>query len=640
MTPRRIPLLLTLAFSLATCAAKKPGLNPPALVAKAEAQAPEDRAAAIASLERYLAGTPDPEVAPWAMVYAGEQRRLNGDLDKARTWFERAAERYPTHALKPSAVLGMALVDATRSLSGNTAATLSLVPENGVVSTMNADRYRLLARLAYEDGEDREKVRGLAEKAVTYAEADPAVEKRVRGAVADLLDPKGGEAPVADTAASALDGVRSALKRKDFEAVAKRAEELKTRWPDSPEARGAAALARRAAAGDPTTPNRVGVLLPLSGEYGPPGTAVKEAISLANEREGRPLELVFVDTAGSVDKAVKGLDQLILEKGCMAVLGPLLRPEVEAVSAAAQDYEVPLVVLSQHLESDSQSPYVFGAFLTVRQQTDALVAHAFDVRGIQNFAVLYPKNAYGESARAAFSASVAAKGAKITDEIGYDPDARDFLDVARQLGHKADRAGELYRLRKAAEARGEDPSKVTVPPQVQFEAVFIPDNARRSSLVASALAYEEFPVGTFRPRYGEPPIVLLGLNGWNSPDLAEGGKYMRDALFVDAFLTSDPGVDGFVDAWQRELGRKPMVVDAMAYDAARLVAAATKKAATDRVALRRLLTETRIDGPVARGDHFSADRALERDLYVLTLGPQGIAPASAPEVAPPDAPKP
>ncbi len=641
MTLRRIPLALALVLSLATCAAKKPGLSPPSVVARAEAQGSEDRAAAIADLERYLAGTPEPEVAPWAMVYAGEQRRLNGDLEKARAWFERAAERYPTHQLKPSAVLGMALVDATRSLSGNTAATLALVPENGVVPTMNADRHRLLARLAYEEGEPRAKVDSHVSKALSYAEADPAVEKRVRSALADLIDrPDDASAPAADDASNALNGVRGALKRRDFAAVATQSAALSARWPDSEEAKIAAALARRAAAGDPTTAGRVGVLLPLSGEYGPPGTAVKEAISLANEREGRPLELLFIDTAGSADKAVAGLDQLVLEKGCMAVIGPLLRPEVEAVGAAAQRYEIPLIVLSQHLEPDQLGDFVFGGFLTVQQQTDALVAHAFDTRGIQNFAVLYPKNTYGESARAAFLASVTEKGGHVTKEVGYNPDARDFLDVARELGAKQDRAGELYRLRKAAEARGEDPSKVTIPPAVNFEAVFIPDNARRSSLIASALAYEEFSVGTFRPRYGEEPIVLLGLNGWNSPDLAEGGKYMRDAIFVDAFLLSDPGVDSFVDAFQREMDRKPMVVDAMAYDAARLVAAATRKAGSDRVALRRLLSDVRIDGPVARGDHFDADRSLQRDLVVLTLGPQGIAPASAPDVAPPDAPKP
>lgn len=630
MKPRRLPLTLALMLSLATCAAKRTDLNPPSLVARAEQQGQSDRAAAIAALEGYLAGNPDPAIAPWAMVYAGEEHRLNGDNAGARPWFEKAADRYPTHPLKQSAVLGMALVDAASSLSGNTAATLALVPESGVLPTMNADRYRLLARLANDDGEPYAKVSEDVQKALRYAEADPAVQARVSKALADLAqDPASAPSASADDPAAALNAVRGALRRKDFASVSQRVADLTARWPDSPEAKTAAYLGKRAAAGDPATANRVGVLLPLSGEYSPPGISVKEAITLANQREGSPLELVFYDTQGSADKAVAGLDQLVLQKGCMAVMGPLLRPEVEAVSAAAQGYGEPLIVLSQYMDAGSTEDYVYGAFLTVQQQSDALVKHAFDVRGIEKFAILYPKNAYGESAAAAFTASVKSHGGTVTDSLPYEPDAHDFLDVARTLGHKANRSGELYRLRREAEAKGQDPSKITVPPAYEFQAVFIPDNARRSSLVASALAYEEFPVGTFRPRSGEQPVVLLGLNGWNSPDLLEGGKYLREALFVDAFLPTDPSVETFVRSFQQELGRTPIVVDAMAYDAARLVIQATRKAGVDRVTLRRDLTDARIDSPVARGDHFGPDRALARDLYVLTLSSQGITLADA-----------
>lgn len=636
MTRQRLLLAFGLLLSLSTCAARKSALDPPAIVARAEAQGLTDRARAISTLEGFLADNPDPAVAPWAMVYAGEQRRLAGDMEKARTWFERAAERYPTHPLKNAAVLGMALVDAQTSLSGNTEATLQLQSDTAVPATMNADRYRLLARVAADEGAPPGKVRETARKALAYASADPEVEARVSRSLADLLGQSDAPAPAA-SAAVALDEVRAALRSHDLDGVVKLAEELQARWPDSDEARVSAALARRAKAGDPTRPNRVGVLLPLSGEYAPPGNSIKEAISLANEREGRPLEIVFVDTAGSPDKAVAALDELVLKQGCMAVVGPLLRPEVEAVSAAANAYEVPLIVLSQYVDIAHTGGWVWSAFLTVEQQVDALAAHAVTTRGLQRFAVLYPKNAYGESARAAFLAAVGARGGQVVTELGYDPEAKDFLDVARLLGQKQDRAAELYRLRRQAEAEGRDPSKVTVPPKVEFQAVFIPDNARRSSLVASALAYEEFPVGTFRPRWDQEPIVLLGLNGWNSPDLAEGGKYMRDSIFVDAFLTTDPQVDGFVDAFQSALDRKPMVVDAMAYDAARIVAQATKKAGADRSALRQLLGEVRIDGPVARGNHFAEDRQLDRELHVLTLSAQGIVPASV-VVEPPPVP--
>lgn len=639
MTPNRsLRALFLLFLGLATCAARRPPALP-AVVERAVAQAPDDRAAAIETLESYLAGKPDPAVEPIAMVYAGEEHRLAGDPQKARVWFEKVAERYPTHPAKQAAVLGMALVDATGGMTGNLAATLQLIDEDGVPATMNADRYRLLAVLGKEEGTSPGKVKDYARKAAAYAEADPPVAERVKKSLRGVAD---SDEPAAapDSASVALDQIRADLAAKRFSKVSEGAAALAAQWPDAPEVKTANALAKRAAAGDPVVAGKVGVLLPLTGEYSQPGTHMREAIQLANDRSGKGLQLVFMDTAGSADKALAALDDLVLKQGVVAVLGPLLKPEVEAVAAASAAYEVPLVALTQNVEPTGLGPYVFNGALTLDQQVAALADYGAQKRGFTRYAVLYPKNSYGESARAAFSKAAASRGGSVVQEIGYDPEARDFLDVARLLGQKANRSSELARLRREAEAAGQDPSKVTVPPKVEFDAIFIPDNARRASLVASALAYEEFPVGTFRPRYDQKSIALMGLNGWNSADLEEGGRYMRNCIFVDAFLPTDPGSESFVRGFESALKRKPIVVDAVAYDAARLLAAAAGEAGADRVAMRASLASTRIDGAVARGDHFGADRDVARELYVLTLSAQGIVPASTEVVLPDPEPAP
>ena len=72
----------------------------PSLVNRALALADTDRMAALRLLEDYLASPPkDPEVAVWALLWAGEQRRLGGDEPAARRWFERVAATHPTHPL-------------------------------------------------------------------------------------------------------------------------------------------------------------------------------------------------------------------------------------------------------------------------------------------------------------------------------------------------------------------------------------------------------------------------------------------------------------------------------------------------------------------------------------------------------------
>lgn len=636
---RRALSVLLLALCLNANAGRRSALEPPDLVEKAERKGLNDRAAAIADLERYLAGTPDPEIAPWAAIWAGEEHRLAGNPAKARTWFERAAERYPTHPLKNAAVLGMALVDAGEAPSGNTAATLQLIDDEGVPATMNADRYRLLARLGQSEGSPPGRVREYARKAVTYAKNDPEVAARVQTSLADILS--NGEAPAPPaTAAAALSEVRASLARGDLEATKAQAAALIAQYADSAEAQTAEALLLRAQHGDPATANRVGVLLPLSGEYALPGKHMREAIELANVRDGSPLDLVFVDTAGDATRAVAALDELVTQKGCVAVMGPLLKPELTAVEQRAQRLEVPLITLSQYSDA-TVGDYVYSGFLTLDQQVDALLDYAMTTQGLTNFAVAYPENSYGEAARDAFVTEAQKRGASVTRVESYDPDANSFLELARRLGQKdyKAQAAELARLRAQAKARGIDPDKVTLPPNVDFQALFVPDNARRSSLVASSLAYEEFAIGTFKPKHEDVTIKLLGLNGWNSQDLVEaGGKYMRGSIFVDAFLESDPGAASFIQGFKSAENRDPMVLDAMAYDATRLVAQAVKAGGKDRAVIRDQLSQARIKGPITRGDHFSADREVERELYVLTLSAQGIVPASTEILLPGDPP--
>ncbi|NIQ94532.1 MAG: hypothetical protein GWN87_10185, partial [Desulfuromonadales bacterium] len=61
---------------------------------------------------------------------------------------------------------------------------------------------------------------------------------------------------------------------------------------------------------------------------------------------------------------------------------------------------------------------------------------------------------------------------------------------------------------------------------VDFDALFIPDYADRVGMIAPQLAY-----------YGIEELPLLGINGWNSPDLLRvAGAFVEGAIFVDGFF--------------------------------------------------------------------------------------------------------
>jgi len=591
----------------------------PDVVERAITLSVKDRMSALALVEQAAADKTQPENVAWAALYAGELRRMLGDRAIAKAWFQQVTTQHADSGLKDAATLGIALINAEDTLSGNTVATLQLIADKNVPDSMNADRYRVLARDAFEQGSNPTKVREYVKKALQFAEGDPAIQIKVRGSLADLLSSAqlseatadGGPVPV-NNEQDAILRIREALKAHRPGEAQRQAEAFLTTWPTSARAAEVKLLLKRAASGDKAEAGKVGVLLPMTGSFAGVGKQLREVIELANRNSGGRLSLVFADSqAGDIKAAV---ERMVIDQGCVAILGPLLKEDVMAAAAAAQGLGVPMVTLSQGEDPTAAGEFVFRGFLSIEDQVAALVEHAVKDRGFSSFAVLYPSNGYGDTASEAFIREVKARGGTVTKAISYTADSREFLGPARSL-----RGGRS----------SNDRDRPSSPLELNIDAIFIPDSWQTTPLVASALAYEEFPVGSFRPHRGQRPIVLMGLNGWNNPKIVEaGGQYMRRSVFVDAF---DPGIDtvavtAFVTSFESALGRTPRVVDALTYDSALLLNQAVLAGGDDRDAVRKELGQAVLKAPVAGGARFSDDRQVDRKLLIFTLESSGIRP--------------
>jgi len=638
----RIIILISL---LSACVPHQSSATEPDLVRRAQVVSVGDRMAAIRLLEDEIkSGRNDLGVLPWALLHAGEQRRLAKEPKQARTWFERLAKQYPTHPLKDPAILGMAIVDSEVALSGNTIATLQLMSDQNVPGTMNADRYRILARLGASEGTPKPKVRAMARKAVEYAASDAGVLERTRRDLIDLLDsapihkavePEGSPEEIA------LQRARTALQEGDFERATSQSEGAIETWPASAHLAEFQYMIRRAANGNKTVAGRVGVLLPQTGDYATASTQLQQVVHLANENAGSPIELVFGDTQGTPEGTLSEIERLIIDEGCVAILGPLLKANGDEAAQRAQALRTPLLTLTQGGDPTAAGGFAFRGLMTLSHQIDALLEHAFTNEEHSRFAVLHPENGYGTSARDLFTEAVTKRGGTVTNVVGYATDTTDFLKAAQELGskHLEERKSELWQMRREAKRLEEDEDKVMLPPIVDFDAIFIPDNHRRVVLVTSALAYEEFPVGSFRKHVDEKPLQLLGLNAWNNDKLATNGrKYVQDSAFVDAFWVKDERVEvqAFVETFQAILERSPRVIDALAWDAMRLLTAAVLEGGDDREAIQAAMGRIEIDDPVAGGERFNANREVDRRFHVLTIKREGIVPWTPPPPPLPD----
>jgi ABC-type branched-subunit amino acid transport system substrate-binding protein len=573
------------------------GKRLPDVVDDAAAFATTDRTKAIALLESaYESAAGGPE-APVLALYAGEHRRLQGDLDPAHLWFTRAL----TGDAQAGGELGLALVAASRELDAKTLALLQSLNDKGVPDTQNADRYLILAQRAAARS-DASAAAGYAKKALAFAADDPAVSRRVTASLAALTQapppPPMVGGPLVRAEAALAQGDR-AQARQLAEAARAQAE------PDSADAVEAAAFLQRLDAA-PVSAGKIVVLLPLSGKFAAVGSQVKDALTLGWQSAKGPGALVFVDSGATSATAVAALEQAALRDGAVAVIGPLLTDEAEAVATAAERLHLPLVSLAQGLDDVDRFGWVFQAALTPRQQIEALVGYLAGTRGMDAFGIFSPSDDYGTHAAGVFREVATARGATVSASQSYPADANVFTDQAQAL------------------ARQDDPKD-----NLSYDALFLPENAKRVPLAAAALAMEEFPMGTFAPHPNIRTIPLIGLSGWNNPQLVTtGNEYTRGSFFTDVFLataTDRPAMTAFTTAFKAAFNRTPTAIEAAAADAARTVAAAASGHPADREAFRAALLAARPADTATGVVGFDATaHTLDREILVLSIQRSGI----------------
>ncbi len=592
----------------------------PQVIDDALAFAASDRDKAAQMLEAALSDeTLEDEARAQIEVYAGEQRRLAGDKSSAKAHFDRAVS---SKSQGDAAQLGLLLIGTP------TNEQLTEIPEKPVLATQNADRYLLLAIEATKAG-DVAGVREHSKKALSYAKADEQVLLRVRERLESVAQGD-VEPPLTKRPLEQAEEAYAAGKTD-------RAREFAQQVIDHPEnpAFTAAAkyLIQKIDKNTVVRPDKIGVLLPLTGKYGAVGAQIREALELGYGSASTQRKLVVVDAGDTTESSIAALEKLVLVEGVIAVLGPVRSEGADEVAAAADALRVPLIGLSQAVGTQKGRTWVFEGMVNPQTQIEALLDVAMGQRQMKAFGTFAPDNTYGHTAAQVFRETVEARGGSITVEQFYDPEATDLIPFAKKLGRKdyTARQSELYKLRSEAKANGGDPSKVVLPPTIDFDALFIPDNAQRVPIACAGLAYEEFPIGQFKPRKSSTTFPLMGLSGWNSDTLmTRGGQYVLDSLFADAWYRSTPEDTAFDAKYRASTGRAPTPLEAVVHDLGALLASAARSSAKDPAAFRDALIAATAPGSVTGTTGFSADKqTAKHSVRVLTIRPDGIFPWDA-----------
>jgi branched-chain amino acid transport system substrate-binding protein len=189
----------------------------------------------------------------------------------------------------------------------------------------------------------------------------------------------------------------------------------------SPVAAGAAA------AGGTSAPLKLGVLLSTSGPFVFEGGSGIDSIKLYlsqhnNQLGGRPVDVVYEDTAGQPDQTLTKAKKLVEQDKVDLLVGPVGSNEALAIRDYVDQQQVPMVVgwaVAKDLTQDQASPYIFRTTGSLQDSAGGGWLAAKKL-GYKNVIVVSADYVAGHDAADAFKKYFEAAGGKVVSEI-YPP---------------------------------------------------------------------------------------------------------------------------------------------------------------------------------------------------------------------------
>ncbi len=285
---------------------------------------------------------------------------------------------------------------------------------------------------------------------------------------------------------------------------------------------------------------KIGVILPLSGQYAEYGKQILAGIKCAEEELSKEAftsvmpELVIRDDAGKPSQAVRAMAEL--EKtGVMLVLAGYTSQEALALKSQAALLELPVLTpAGSNDQITERSKYMFRTNFSDRRQAQALAYYGYFNAGKRRMAYLInlDENAvYARDLGRQVAQAFSDFGGAIVTSAGFRDSDRDFRPMIKEIL----------------------PSSPDI--------IFVPAYSEVAGNMVSQLREMGFKG------------VILGSDSWYGNDfLRKCGKEPAPAYFAASYVpeTSFPVQQQFVRLFKNKYSCEPGVNEALGYDAMRI----------------------------------------------------------------------
>ena len=188
-------------------------------------------------------------------------------------------------------------------------------------------------------------------------------------------------------------------------------------------------------------PRSIALLLPLQGELGLYGRAIRDGFLASHYQRKGPAEIKIFDTS---DADVRSLLIAAKAAGAELVIGPLSRQNVTLL--ANETLPLPTLALNRSFEP-TNNPNLFQFGLAPEDEIRQITDQIFKT-GKRNSLIIYPAGEWGSRNAGTFESQWLAMGGAVIDRAEYT-NQRDYSDLVKTLlgvDKSEDRAADLRRI--------------------------------------------------------------------------------------------------------------------------------------------------------------------------------------------------
>jgi len=577
-----------------------------------------------------------------ALYLMGEAQLATKKPERAASSWRRLVETYPKSRFNVEAAMRGAKLYAELDRPADGRQLLERANADSADAPQRAKLHRLEADLARASGDwpaavnalalTRRDTRDPAQLAELDNEIGELVDDRLREPELAALAPKLPRGPVYDRVNLAL--ASRALARNDVAKARAALDRLPRQLSATDEAERARLLARAADRGGGAAAT-LGLVLPLSGPFERIGDSILRGFVLASEIYAEPpsrLRLLVRDSGGDAARAAAAARELAAA-GVIAIVGPVRSSEAVATAPVAEEAHVPLLSFARRDDVADLGEFVFRLGLTPADQAGELARFCAEQRACRRFAILYPEDEYGTEFKNRFWDALEKSGGSVVAIESYAPGSVDWQREIKQLvgleplsPEDRARVKERDKLRRNANVNAVKlaaPELAGLPPYVDFDAIFIPDDAASVGLILPQLRF-----------FDVRDVVYLGGSGWNDPALVKiAAREATRAIFTDEFFAGSarPEVAEFVRRFAATYGAPPDAYAAEGFDAAAVLRAALADGGdSGGDALRERLLALPAFSGVTGLHSFDAAGGARKSLEFLTVRGNAIVATTSP----------